>query len=627
MSNIPILMPQPVTFQAHAGEYTFSATKHLILLKNDPAAPFLFSAQNIQHALLKYAQVTASPVGGDQPATIQLIKAEGFKPESYQLDIDAHGVHIQASDAAGIFYGAQTFKQLLRQYGATLPYLHIEDAPDFPTRGVMLDVSRDRVLTMPALLDLIDRLAEWKINHLELYFEHTFAYRNHEKVWKESSPFTAEEILMLDQYCQERFIELVPNQNSFGHLHKWFQHPEYLHLAETEMGIETPWGHKFDYPFSLSPAVPEVYPFIEELFDELLPNFTSRKFNVGADETFDLGKGKTQDVVEKYGKSRVYADFLLQLYNRVKARGRTMLVWGDIMSADPEIILDLPKDVIALEWWYEDTNQYMEKTARYKEAGVPFYVCPGTSSWTSLSGRTQNCITNIRTAVESGLENGAIGVLTTDWGDNGHWQQYPVRYLGLAYGASLSWSYEANLNIDLPTVLDVHVFEDAARVMGKLVYDLGNTYLKPGFEIFNGNVLYWAYRYSAEAIQKLREGTMWTKAIHVEGVLQNPELFRKTLEDTIAYIETVIAPLNTSQMAREDASLLKQEFRFTADLLTHGAKRLLYMLDQSTYEGADLKAELQAILEEYKALWLQRSRPGGLAQSLKYFEPAFEAYQ
>src|SRR6185369_4793545 len=102
----------------------------------------------------------------------------------------------------------------------------------------MLDISRDKVPTMKTLYELVDLLASWKINQLQLYTEHTFAYRNHEDVWKKASPMTAEEIRDLDEYCAERFIDLVPNQNSFGHMERWFEHPEYLQLAEAPNGYE-----------------------------------------------------------------------------------------------------------------------------------------------------------------------------------------------------------------------------------------------------------------------------------------------------------------------------------------------------------------------------------------------------
>ena len=101
----------------------------------------------------------------------------------------------------------------------------------------MFDVTRDRVPTLQTLFDLVDLLAGLKLNQLQLYTEHTFAYRGHEVVWQDASPITGEEVLTLDAYCRERYVELVPNQNSFGHMHRWLKHEEYVHLAESAEGM------------------------------------------------------------------------------------------------------------------------------------------------------------------------------------------------------------------------------------------------------------------------------------------------------------------------------------------------------------------------------------------------------
>ena len=102
---------------------------------------------------------------------------------------------VEATDEAGAFYARATLRQLARLHDGRLPVGTVTDWPDLPQRGVMLDVSRDKVPTMTTLLALVDRLAEWKVNHLELYAEHTFAYRDHEIVWRDASPFTADEIV------------------------------------------------------------------------------------------------------------------------------------------------------------------------------------------------------------------------------------------------------------------------------------------------------------------------------------------------------------------------------------------------------------------------------------------------
>ena len=222
--------------------------------------------------------------------------------QGYRLSIAPTGITISASAPAGQFYAAATLRQLRRQFPKSLPCMEIEDHPDFPVRGVMLDISRDKVPTMQTLFALVDLLAGWKINQLQLYMEHTFAYSQHKTVWAAASPMTAEEISDLDAYCQERFIELVPNQNSFGHMERWLKHPQYQHLAEAIDGADTPWGFRWKGPFSLCPTDPASIELLAGLYAELLPNFSSRLFNVGCDETFDIGQGRSNSRVSRFSK-------------------------------------------------------------------------------------------------------------------------------------------------------------------------------------------------------------------------------------------------------------------------------------------------------------------------------------
>ena len=113
-------------------------------------------------------------------------------PEAYSLTVSPVGIVILASDPRGAFYGKCTLDQLVNQFGHELPCVSIRDWPDFPNRGVMLDISRDKVPSMETLYRLVDLLASWKINQFQLYMEHTFAYSKHEAIWRNASPMTAE---------------------------------------------------------------------------------------------------------------------------------------------------------------------------------------------------------------------------------------------------------------------------------------------------------------------------------------------------------------------------------------------------------------------------------------------------
>ncbi len=605
------LLPKPQNLILTGGEWTLPDSGYISLNVPHPADVY-FTGRRAQTALREHAGDPWEIAGGDLPAQLTLTLGDpalsGPRPEGYRLTVGEQGIQIVASDNAGLFYGVATLAQLLQIHGARLPQVVIEDWPDFPARGVMLDISRDKVPTMETLYALIDRLAGWKVNQFQLYTEHTFAYRNHREVWANASPLTAEEILALDAYCRERFIELVPNQNSFGHMHRWFKHPRYLPLAETETDVETPWGSIFP-PFSLSPAVPGVLPLIEELYAELLPNFSSQMFNVGCDETFDLGKGRSKALVEQRGKGRVYLDFVLEIYQRVQAHGRTMLFWGDIINQYPDLVPEIPKDSIALEWGYEADHDFAGKSKLFAESGVPFYVCPGTSSWTSIAGRTDNCIANIRNAVENGQKNGAIGVLNTDWGDRGHWQPLPVSYLGMAYGAAMSWSAAQNRDLDLPAVLNTFVFRDPTGIMGRVAYDLGNAYQKPGVLVHNGSLLFWIYESTLDKIT--RRITRPDSA----DTLRDNEHLRRNLYATLEYLENLMKQIGQSEMAVPDADLIKREFANAGQMLRHGARRALYYLADPDVPAHAMAAELDAIEAEYRPLWLARNRPGGLNDS------------
>jgi hexosaminidase len=408
-------------------------------------------------------------------APVRTVTESGRPEQGYALRIAPEGITVAARDEAGFFYARQTLDQLRRQAGAPLPCGEIEDHPDFAHRGVMLDISRDRVPTMARLFALVDQLAALKINHLELYTEHTFAYANHREVWAQASPMTAAEIRELDAYCRARHIELVPNQNSFGHLQRWLKHPRYRDLAECPDGHEA-WGAWRAYPFSLNPLDPRSLALLDELFAELLPNFTSRRFNVGCDETVDLGQGRSKDACATRGKGRVYLDFLQQVHARVTQHGRTMHFWGDIILHHPELIPELPRDAVALVWGYEANHPFESECAAFAQSGLPFWVCPGTSTWNSMAGRTENMRENIARAARQGLQHGARGLLVTDWGDNGHWQPPVASWPGFVWGAALAWCGSSNRDLPLARALDEHILHDPAGRTGAALLALGDVY-------------------------------------------------------------------------------------------------------------------------------------------------------
>jgi hexosaminidase len=553
--------------------------------------------------------------------------------QGYALAIDDQGVVLSVPSDAALQYALATLTQLVALTDGApsrlaLPCLTLEDWPDFAQRGVMLDISRDKVPSMGTLRALIDTLARWKINQLQLYMEHTFAYPGHDIVWKGASPLTAEEISELDRLCAARHIELVPNQNSFGHMHRWLVHEPYRRLAECPDGFDHPWNWTKE-PYGLCATDPDSLRFLEGLYDALLPHFSSRQFNVGLDETIDLGAGRSRAACEARGTERVYLEFLQAVGDRVRARGKTMQFWGDIIVKRPDLMPELPRDAIALEWGYEADHPFAEHLALFQRAGLEFYVCPGTSSWNSIAGRTDNALGNLARAAREGKAAGASGLLITDWGDHGHLQPLSVSMLGLLAGAGFAWNTadaERPEALDLPRLLDHHAFGDSAAVLGRAAYDLGNAYREAGSLRPNASVLFWSL-------------------IKPERLFSPAGVTRQSLEHTLAYIERAGGALARARpgtqalvtpaaSAAAEGARVVEELGWARDLLSFACRLGIARTSLSdhddlaalpTAERSGLGHELGELIERHRALWLARNREGGLVDSVRRLDAIAEA--
>jgi hypothetical protein len=510
-----------------------------------------------------------------------LTRVNGIDRDGYRIEIGGGQIRVEASADPGFQYAGATLARLAIEHPAGLPPFQITDAPAYAVRGVMLDISRNKVPTMATLFDLVDRLAAWRFNHLQLYTEHTFAYRNHEAVWRDASPMTAEEIRTLDAHCAARGIELAPNQNSFGHLAEWLQHPAYRHLAEAPDGYTTPWGEKRTGPFSLNPLHPGSLALLEEWYDELLPNFTSRRFNIGGDETFDLGQGASAAACAERGKGRVYLDFLCAVHDRVSARGRHMLFWADIVLNHPEVLPDLPRDATALVWGYESDHPFDAQCRELAASDLPFWVCPGTSTWNSITGRIDNALDNLDHAGALGCRHGADGLMVCEWGDNGHWQTAPFTRLAFAAAAYTAWHGHAPSSDEL------------ARAVphGATIMELGRVTKDAGFTLHNNSPVFPLLRFRDPSATLNRWTSSALGAAHERATAAISGLTGNDLES--------------------------REIRL-------GARMLTLALDRGRWLKAGCPAPAAAgmsrlfreLLPDFREIWLARNRTGGLSRSV-----------
>ena len=541
-------------------------------------------------------------------AAIQVVRGGSAPkhPEGYALTISKIGVEISFHETGGLRAASATLRQLLREYGRRLPCLKIRDWPDFARRGVMLDISRGRVPKLETLLDLVEKLADFKINELQLYTEHTFAYQKYRRIWKTWGALTAKEIQILDARCGELGIELVPNQNSFGHLRYFLEDSKLKKLGELKQAFLAETKDFLRRPTTLAPKHPGTLPFLRGLYDELLPNFSSEYFNIGGDETWDLGKGQSKQLCAQKGKGRVYLDFIKQLHREVSARGKTMMFWGDIILKYPQLIRELPKNVVALNWGYEANHPFAKEAAQFAKAKIPFYVCPGTSTWQTLIGKHDNALANLRAAAKIGKKYGAVGLLNTDWGDGGHPQPLAVSWPLFAAGAALAWNVNALDESTLLAVLSRDVFEDATGKIAAAGFQLGFVHQKLGVKALNETPLGTVLAAPKPVEQELfcRNGLKWFTKIPAKKICA-----------TLNEIQKQRTSLLRAKPNSASGKLLAQELKLAAQMAEQSCQFMLWqqaVVAEKTSKAKKLAQagirELQQLEKDFNAYWSLRNK-------------------
>lgn len=449
----------------------------------------------------------------------------------------------------------------------------------------MLDISRCRVPRMEFLFQLVEQLGKLRYNQLQLYTEHTFAYGGHEAVWRNASPMTAEEIHELDDHCQEHHIELVPNQNCFGHMERWLRHADYRHLAESPDGFLHPLLGPRPFGSTLYPCE-ESARFVQSILSELVPHFRSRKLNVGGDEPWELGQGRSKERVAEIGKAEVYREFLDRILRIARDLGSEPIFWADIVLEHPELVSQIPRGAVPAIWGYYADHPFPEQCRMVAEAGFRerFQVVPGTGSWNSWTGRLGDAAANIRAAANAGHTHGARGMVLTCWGDGGHQQPTPTMYPGLVIAARESWGCE-DATADLAEAVDEVFYPDIEKGNGDALVEIGRIDGILPQDHPNHSLLFRAFFAPKERCQALMESLKPDQIAEVRAILD--QVKNRRLDPRIRYGVTA------SEWA-------------------------LDRLEESQPEER-LWPRLEELRKAFRHLWLLESREGGLEESLEAF--------
>lgn len=553
----------------------------------------------------------------DGKSDVEFCCKETLPKEAYELSINQDGILVNSSSDEGAYYAVLTLGQILRQNeGGRVACTEIYDEPDFPARGVMIDVSRNRIPTLSTLKKIVDTVSSLKINQLQLYFEgKPFLYPSFSEYYDESSDvLTSEEIEELDRYCKERFVEFVPNQNCFGHMTEWLDGDVFRRLSECPDGFSFYGTHM--PPSTLNPLLEESFGFVAAQFADLLPLFSSDKANIGGDEPFELGMGASKAECERLGKGKVYLDFMKRVFAEIGKYGKSPMMWGDVFKEYYAECKDIfPKNVTVLEWGYNADSFTDEACELYKNAGIKYYLCPGTSLWNTVTGKTDNMLANIKSASRLGKKHGAEGILLTDWGDGGSCQPLVCSLAAYAVGAAYSWNGETEQDERIVGYLNRFLFKDDTETIGRLIFDLGNYYKCADKDDDNATKIFKALYVQQTDCMNVFEG-------NYEPLFFNRDfdyLKAEEYERTKNYLLSLKLRLEGARLRSSESGLWKRELDWAIGYLIHGCKlgELKASGRQfSRREIENLKAEITKLNKEYKALWKLKNKRTGLKESM-----------
>jgi hypothetical protein len=369
-----------------------------------------------------------TPAGRTLLASAHRALTPEMRAEGYVLVPRRRGLAVVAASSTGLFYGVQTVKQLVVGGGssASLQSATVRDWPALEHRGLDDDLSRGPVPTLDFQKRQIRTLAAYKLNIYSPYFEHTLAYTASPLAAPPGGAMTPADVAELVAYAARYHITIVPEQEAFGHLHHVLKYELYAPLAET------PHGHV------LSPVQSGSLDLIRSWFQQIAAEFPSPWVHIGADETNELGRGQTRDLVERQGLSQVYVDFLKQVHAVIQPTGRRILFWGDLAWHDPARLSGLPRDMIGVPWVYDAEPSFDRYITPFRQAGLEVWVAPGVNNWRRVYPDSNIALVNIGNFVRDGQRLGARGMLNTVWNDDGE-GIFDEDWYGVLFGAAAAW--------------------------------------------------------------------------------------------------------------------------------------------------------------------------------------------
>lgn len=544
--------------------------------------------------------------------------------EGYVIVPRPHGLAVIADTSAGLFYGAQTAKQLILPHAigqrTMLAAPTIRDWPALPHRGLSDDLSRGPVPTLEFQKRQIRTLAAYKLNIYSPYFEQSLAYASTPLTAPPGGAMSVADVAELVRYAARYHITVLPEQEAFGHLHHVLKYQQFSQLAET------PHGHV------LSPVQPGSLALIRQWFTEIAKEFPSPWIHIGADETNELGRGQTSEEVTQRGLDTVYVDFLNQIHDALAPTGKRILFWGDLAWNKPELVATLPRDMIAVPWQYDALPSFDRYIEPFTKVGMETWVAPGVNNWKRVYPDANVGLVNIQHFVRDGQRLGARGMLNTVWNDDGE-GIFDEDWYGVLFGAAAAWQ---------PGESSISDFEDSYGAVfhgdssGKIseaqreVMAAHRLLTVPGNRFGASDALFWEDPWSAagqqhaaqlqpvlEEVRSHAENAITlVKEARVAGHLREPEAL-DALELGARRIDFIGMKFQfADEIARSYADAYAQRS------VTPHSRSSSDLIDISNANGRcqDLRDGYTLTRELFRAAWLRDNRPYWLENVLAEYD-------
>ena len=556
------------------------------------------------------------------PAIQQSLKASGFdvpttiNEEGYLLSVTPESVVIAGASPAGVFYGLQTLKQLVCGEGnaAYIQGVRIIDWPAMRWRGVSDDISRGPIPTVDYIKRQLRTFATYKLNMHSFYMEHTFFSQTHPLIGPEGGSLTPDEIRELVAYARSYHIELVPEQQTFGHLHKALRYEKYNSLAET------PYGDV------LSPQQEGTYKLIADWYRELNDLFPGKFFHIGEDETFELGEGQSREAARLKSVGVVYFEHLNRVRALLKQYDRKLIFWGDIALNHPSLIGNIPKEMIVANWDYAPKESYDSRIKPFKEAGLEQFVCPGVWGWNQIFPNVDASSINIINFVRDGQTAGATGMLNTTWDDDGE-SLFEMTWYGIVLGAAAAWQSGPVDQKLFDADFDWAFFRNDGDQFVSVIHTLGsvNTVLGIGTsdDAFWRNPFTTDYQASARAnAEKIRQMRLQVEAAE-ETLLLNGKRARRN-DSMISSM--LFAARRFDHLGRRAQTVEKLSCEYWDAYLNLGdrskVRRLRRYASPIYNQLREMAEELSILKASYRERWLAENRPYWLDSVLARYDQA-----